>query len=136
MARFVNGRKLLGIAFVGLAGLAGAMMIAQPPARPELTSGAANAAEAPAMQPEKAGLVADAKPVDERFVIKRILPIEGAIKYGEWHWDDSNVPDGPIVVTVDLDARVLSVFKGGYEIGAAPYCLARRKSRTLTASSR
>ncbi len=53
------------------------------------------------------------------FTVKRILPIEGAIRYGEWHWDDANVPDGPIVMTVDLDARVLSVFKGGYEIGAA-----------------
>ncbi len=56
---------------------------------------------------------------DVKFTIKRILPISGPIKYGEWHWDDKNVPDGPIVMTVDLDARVLSVFKGGYEIGAA-----------------
>ena len=56
---------------------------------------------------------------DARFTVKRILPIDGPIKYGEWHWDDKDVPDGPIVMTVDLDARVLSVFKGGYEIGAA-----------------
>ena len=56
---------------------------------------------------------------DQAFIVKRILPIEGAIKYGEWHWDDANVPDGPIVMTVDLEARVLSVFKGGFEIGAA-----------------
>ena len=60
---------------------------------------------------------------DERFVVKRILPIEGAIKYGEWHWDDEGVPDGPLVITVDLDARVLSVFRGGYEIGAAAVLL-------------
>ena len=53
------------------------------------------------------------------FTVKRILPIEGAIRYGQWHWDDAGVPDGPIVMTIDLDARVLSVFKGGYEIGAA-----------------
>ena len=62
-------------------------------------------------------------PVDERFVIKRILPITGPIKYGEWHWDEKGVPDGPIVITVDLDARVLSVFKGGYEIGATAVLL-------------
>lgn len=68
--------------------------------------------------PEKA--VAKA---DDAFTIKRILPINGPIKYGEWHWDDANVPDGPIVITVDLDARVLSVFKGGYEIGAAAVLL-------------
>lgn len=53
------------------------------------------------------------------FVIKRILPIEGPIKYGEWHWDDEGVPDGPLVMTVDLQARVISVFRDGYEIGAA-----------------
>jgi hypothetical protein len=53
------------------------------------------------------------------FVIKRILPIEGPIRYGEWHWDDEGIPEGPLVVTVDLQARVISVFRNGYEIGAA-----------------
>ena len=56
---------------------------------------------------------------DDPFVIKRVLPIEGPIRYGEWHWDDAGVPDGPLVMTVDLQARVISVFRGGYEIGAA-----------------
>jgi lipoprotein-anchoring transpeptidase ErfK/SrfK len=64
-----------------------------------------------------------APPKEEPFVIKRILPIEGAIKYGDWHWDDAQVPAGQIVVTVDLDARVLSVFRGGYEIGATAVLL-------------
>lgn len=64
-----------------------------------------------------------AKPVDQAFVIKRILPIDGPIKYGEWHWDDADVPAGPLVVTVDLDARVISVFRNGYEIGAAAVLL-------------
>ncbi len=57
------------------------------------------------------------------FVIKRVLPIDGPIRYGEWHWDDAGVPDGPLVMTVDLDARVLSIFRGGYEIGAAAVML-------------
>ena len=57
---------------------------------------------------------------DPDFVIKRILPIEGPMKYGEWHWDTDGVPeDGKLVVTVDLEARVISAFRGGYEIGAA-----------------
>lgn len=67
---------------------------------------------------------------DQRFVIKRILPIEGPIKYGQWHWDDANVPDGPVVITVDLDARVLSVFKGGYEIGATAVLLGTSEKPT------
>ena len=63
-------------------------------------------------------------PAPEPFTIKRILPIEGPIKYGEWHWDESGAPaEGPIVVTVDLEARVLSVFRDGYEIGATAVLL-------------
>jgi hypothetical protein len=59
----------------------------------------------------------------EPFTIKRILPIDGPIKYGQWFWDDKGVPDGPLVITVDLDARVLSVFRDGYEIGATAVLL-------------
>src|SRR5262245_6680113 len=124
MQRFWNGRKLLGLAFVALAGLAGFLFMAQPPSRPELSSGSASAAEAPAetdtamVQQASVEAKPAPRPADERFVIKRILPISGPMKYGEWHWDEKDVPDGPIVITVDLDARVLSIFKGGYEIGA------------------
>jgi len=73
-----------------------------------------------------------APPKDEKFVIKRILPIQGPIKYGEWHWDDKDVPDGPLVITVDLDARVLSIFKGGYEIGASAVLLGTSEKPTPT----
>lgn len=57
---------------------------------------------------------------DDPFVVKSILPIEGSIRYGEWFWDESRAPaNGKIVITVDLDARVISVFKDGHEIGTA-----------------
>ena len=79
-------------------------------------------AAAPAVQrialAPKAEIAPAAKPAAE-FVVKRILPIEGAIKYGEWHWDEQGAPaTGATVVTVDLKANVLSVFRDGYEIGA------------------
>lgn len=67
---------------------------------------------------------------DAPFVIKRILPINGPIKYGEWHWDDKDVPPGPLVVTVDLEARVISVFRDGYEIGAAAVLLGTQEHPT------
>lgn len=69
---------------------------------------------------------------DDPFVIKRILPIEGPIRYGEWHWDDEGVPDGPLVMTVDLQARVISVFRDGYEIGAAAALLGTPQHPTPT----
>lgn len=64
-----------------------------------------------------------AAPSDRRFVIRRILPIDGPIRYGEWHWDEAGVPPGPLVITVDLDARVISAFRAGYEIGTAAVLL-------------
>ena len=63
---------------------------------------------------------APAQASNDPFVIKSILPIEGTIRYGEWFWDESRAPaNGKLVVTVDLDARVISVFRDGHEIGTA-----------------
>jgi len=85
------------------------------PAKPKAATAAAAATTPPQDAPKRA---AAPKPPADAFVVKRILPIEGPIKYGEWYWDDEGVPDGPLVITVDLDARVVSVFRNGYEIGA------------------
>jgi lipoprotein-anchoring transpeptidase ErfK/SrfK len=139
MRGLLNSRIFLGAAFVVLSAIAAAMLIIGPP-KPEVAS-APQSAAMPASLPSAGGVLpssgklaaapaavpapaaSPSAPVDDRFVIKRILPISGPIKYGEWHWDDKNVPDGPIVMTVDLDARVISVFKGGYEIGASAVLL-------------
>lgn len=54
------------------------------------------------------------------FRVNSILPIEGTIRYGEWFWDESRAPaKGKLVITVDLDARVISAFRDGHEIGTA-----------------
>ena len=93
---------------------------------PQAPASAATASPAPAASPAAAARPA----ADQRFVIRRVLPISGPIRYGEWHWDDAGVPDGPIVITVDLDARVLSVFKGGYEIGATAVLVGTQEKPT------
>ncbi len=117
MQVIAKGPLLLGAAFLALTGVAGAILLAD---EPTASGGAATASEPVAAAKPKS----KPKPVDESFVIKRILPIEGAIKYGEWHWNEEGAPaTGPIVVTVDLDARVISVFRAGYEIGAAAVLL-------------
>ncbi|MBA3055628.1 MAG: L,D-transpeptidase family protein [Sphingomonadales bacterium] len=102
-----------GLAVVGLSMIAGNNPEAPEPAPVAVTSEAAP-------KPE----------VDERFVIKRILPIDGPIRYGDWHWDEASVPDGPLVITVDLEARVLSVFRGGYEIAATAVLLGTQEKPT------
>lgn len=59
------------------------------------------------------------KPAPEpTLLIKRVLDIP-SIAFGDWMWDEHGVPPGRVVMTVDLDAQTISVFRGGYEIGAA-----------------
>lgn len=89
--------------------------------------------ESPAAAQAKAAVVAapERPAADDHFTIKRILPINGPIRYGEYHWDEAGAPaDAPLVVTVDLDARVLSVFRGGYEIAATAVLLGTQEKPT------
>lgn len=80
---------------------------------------AAVSAPIPAPQPARTEAPEPAEARDAPFVIKRILKIEGPFTHGTYVWDDEGVPDGPLVITVDLKAQTLSVFRNGYEIGAA-----------------
>ena len=115
----VIGAMVLGVVLLGtllMRPFGDSAQVAGPPPAP------AQIAQSPAPKP--------APPKDEAFVIKRILPITGPIKYGEWHWDEAGVPAGPLVITVDLDARVLSVFRGGYEIGATAVLLGTAEKPT------
>jgi lipoprotein-anchoring transpeptidase ErfK/SrfK len=135
-----TGAIALGLVTLGLLGAGAAIWLAKPPERP-LSPRAVLAAEHAAPTAFSSAQAAAASPApaastpaaaDDRFVIKRILPISGPIKYGEWHWDEANVPAGPIVVTVDLDARVISVFRNGYEIGASAVLLGTQEKPTPT----
>jgi lipoprotein-anchoring transpeptidase ErfK/SrfK len=123
-----RGPLLLGAAFVALCGVAGWLMLAGNPAPPQSPPAATGKPVAAAAIPPAPK--ASASPADERFVIRRILPIEGAIKYGDWHWNEAGAPSGPIVVTVDLEARVISVFRSGYEIGAAAVLVGSQEKPT------
>jgi lipoprotein-anchoring transpeptidase ErfK/SrfK len=65
------------------------------------------------------------------LVIKRTLPIKDPIKYGQWFWDEKNAPaTGPLIITVDLEARVLSVFRDGVEIGTTAVLLGTQEKPT------
>lgn len=149
MRSLSNGRKLLAGAVIGLVAVAGVLIAADPPARsqPAQAAGPSPAVAQKAGQPlytppaieadgaaptAQASGAVQASGANEPFVVKRILPISGPIRYGDWHWDEANVPAGPIVVTVDLDARVISVFRGGYEIGASAVLLGTEEKPTPT----
>ncbi|MBA4008821.1 MAG: L,D-transpeptidase [Erythrobacter sp.] len=88
---------------------------------------------APAAAPAPAALAPAAKRASSGggFVIKSILPIEGTIRYGDWFWNESAAPaSGPLVITVDLEARVISAFRDGHEIGTAVVLVGTQKHPT------
>ncbi len=60
-------------------------------------------------------------PVDPHaLTVKRVLKIDGPFRHGDFLWNEEGAPkDGRVIITVDLKAQTLSVFRAGYEIGAA-----------------
>ncbi|MDE2563881.1 MAG: L,D-transpeptidase family protein [Sphingomonadales bacterium] len=72
-----------------------------------------------AEKPAAVALASPAKPrADDPFVVKSILDIKDPIKFGDWYWSEADATPGPLVITVDLQARTMSVFRDGHEIGA------------------
>ncbi|MFN3475058.1 MAG: L,D-transpeptidase family protein [Blastomonas sp.] len=66
-------------------------------------------AEAAATSPEQIG-----------YAIKSVMTIDGPLGHGDAYWDESRAPaTGPMLITVDLEAQTLSVFRDGHEIGVA-----------------
>ena len=127
--KWIGGTTVVAVVLLASAVIAGNALEAQVSSSPQ-------AVEQPAPEPSPVALQAPAPapaPSPEPFVIKRILPIDGPIRYGEWHWNEDGAPaEGPLVITVDLEARVLSVFRDGYEIGAAAVLLGTDEHPTPT----
>lgn len=126
----------IGLAAVAAGlGIVGVSLLGGNPGQPapKQIAPVAQSAVATAAAPAASRVPAPKPAPDQRFVIKRILPIDGPLRYGDWHWDDAGAPvDGPLVITVDLDARVLSVFRGGYEIAATAVLLGTTEKPTPT----
>lgn len=87
---------------------------AQPRHAPAAPRPVAKIAALPAAAPAPA-----ARPDPAAYVVKRVLTIDGPFRHGDYKWDDAGVPDGPVVITVDIQAQTLSIFRAGYEIGTA-----------------
>jgi lipoprotein-anchoring transpeptidase ErfK/SrfK len=118
------------VAFAVLAGAAGLGAVAMTRSEEAVPAAAykpapfvaAPKAVAPVAVPAPAPTSAPApapSPTPEPYVVKRVMTLPGPLTHGRHYWDEAGVPDGPIVITVDLAAQVLSVFRGGYEIGTA-----------------
>lgn len=56
----------------------------------------------------------------QAMMVRRVLPVTGPFRHGDYVWNESGAPAaGRIIITIDLKAQTLSVFRAGYEIGSA-----------------
>ncbi len=58
------------------------------------------------------------------YPIRSALTIDQKMKHGDWVWNEAPAPVGgpdgdAMLITVDLKAQMMSVFRGGHEIGVA-----------------
>ena len=51
--------------------------------------------------------------------IKTLLNVPSRLTYGDFVWNDRDVPPGPVWVRIDLKSQIISVFRSGHEIGTA-----------------
>ena len=49
--------------------------------------------------------------------VKSLLKVGKPLHFGEFTWDDTGVPSGPVWIRIDPRAQLLSVFRDGHEIG-------------------
>lgn len=115
MARANRPRLAALLILFGGPAVIGAAVLASFIARPSKTA---------SIQPEASRVVASAaqpRPVstpEPTLVIKHVLDIP-SIAFGDWAWDEAGAPPGRLVMTVDLKAQTVSVFRSGHEIGTA-----------------
>jgi lipoprotein-anchoring transpeptidase ErfK/SrfK len=60
-----------------------------------------------------------ALPGGRQEIVRSVLNITKAMQFGDFVWDDKDIPKGPVWVRIDLARQLLSVFRDGNEIGSA-----------------
>jgi hypothetical protein len=58
-------------------------------------------------------------PGGRQEVVRSVLNITAPMQFGDFVWNEDHIPAGPIWVRIDLSRQLLSVFRGGHEIGSA-----------------
>ena len=58
-------------------------------------------------------------PDGRQEVVRSVLNITRPMHFGSFVWNEDRIPQGPVWVRIDLARQILSVFRGGHEIGSA-----------------
>lgn len=116
-------RAFGGLAFFAIGGTtAAALSLAGQPEKARAATPVARAAAAAApvriaVPPEALQRAYAAGTIDRS--IKSILNVPARMHYGDFRWDETGVPAGPLWVRVDLNTQIISIFRAGHEIGTA-----------------
>lgn len=51
--------------------------------------------------------------------VRSLLAVNRQLQYGDYVWNDAQVPAGPTWIRIDLHSQLMSVFQAGHEIGTA-----------------
>jgi lipoprotein-anchoring transpeptidase ErfK/SrfK len=51
--------------------------------------------------------------------VKSLLAVQSPLHFGAYAWNDKAIPAGPTWIRVDLGSQLISIFRGGHEIGTA-----------------
>jgi len=110
-----------------MAGLAAALFRLALPRCPECTTTPPVAMAAPAARPAPAARIwypasnypRLALPDGRQETVRSILNITRPMHFGDFVWNQDRIPPGPLLVRIDLTRQLLSVFRGGHEIGSA-----------------
>jgi lipoprotein-anchoring transpeptidase ErfK/SrfK len=96
-----------------------------------------HASRASTQQAQKAAPVVAARPTGPRIwyaaqnyptlslpggrqeIVRSVLNITQHMQFGDFVWNEENIPAGAVWVRVDLTRQLLSVFRDGHEIGSA-----------------
>ena len=110
----------IAAALIGTALLGAGVIALWPMSNPASTTAPAAAPKPVVAKPAEPPAPAD----PALYPIRSALTIDHKMKHGEWVWNDASAPvggpDGDVMlVTVDLKAQMMSVFRGGHEIGVA-----------------
>jgi lipoprotein-anchoring transpeptidase ErfK/SrfK len=97
-----------------LAAVALAGMTAEPPAAAGPTTPAIQESRILANKAEGLSLSED-----RELLVKSVLNVSQPMRFGQFIWNDQEIPAGSVVVRVDLEGQTISVFRGGHEIGTA-----------------
>jgi lipoprotein-anchoring transpeptidase ErfK/SrfK len=121
-----KARQLAGVGMLAAAALLVTAVVTSAPGDAAIKSAAvaplpgADAGESPETRALTKAEAAATTPEQIGYAIKSVMTIDGPLGHGNYYWDESRAPaTGPMLITVDLEAQTLSVFRDGHEIGVA-----------------